>query len=121
MSVKKQQQPASVEVDRLVRLPEVKHLTGLGRSSIYSYLQAGAFPQAVRVGERAVAWRLSDLERWMTGRPSTAQAEAPPMPCNVRKAPVTKKPRASSGQAVHRKPTSTTAKRPASKTRKAHA
>ncbi|MGO4390222.1 helix-turn-helix transcriptional regulator [Variovorax sp. M-6] len=117
----KKQQPASVAVDRLVRLPEVKHLTGLGRSSIYSYLQAGAFPQAVRVGERAVAWRLSDLERWMAGRPSTAQAEAPQMPRTVRKASATKTPRASSSQAAHRKVIDTTAKRPAPNPRKAHA
>ena len=57
--------------DRLLRMPEVKSLTGLQRSSIYDAIRRGAFPPAVRISESAVAWRLSDIQRWMQNLPQS--------------------------------------------------
>mgnify|MGYP003575468415 CR=1 FL=1 len=64
--------------DRLVRLPEVRFLTGLGKSSIYDAVKAGTFPQAVRVTDYAVAWRKSEIDAWIASRP-TASAPPPPV------------------------------------------
>lgn len=64
--------------ERLVRLPEVRFLTGLGKSSIYDAVKAGTFPQAVRVTEYAVAWRKSEIDAWIAQRPSAAEPVAPP-------------------------------------------
>lgn len=67
--------------ERLVRLPEVRFLTGLGKSSIYDAVKAGTFPQAVRVTEYAVAWRKSEIDAWIANRPSAAEPVAPaPLP-----------------------------------------
>jgi prophage regulatory protein len=55
--------------DRLLRLPEVKVRTGLGRSSIYRKIGDGSFPPPCNIGERAVAWRESDIERWIADCP----------------------------------------------------
>jgi prophage regulatory protein len=63
--------------ERLVRLPEVRFLTGLGKSSIYDAVKAGTFPQAVRVTEYAVAWRKSQIDAWIAQRPSVAEPLAP--------------------------------------------
>lgn len=40
-------------------------ITGLGRSSIYKFISEGAFPQSISLGERAVAWELSEVEEWV--------------------------------------------------------
>jgi prophage regulatory protein len=55
----------------LARLPVVLRVTGLGRSTIYRWIADGSFPAPVRLGPRAVAWRWSDLERWMQSRAVT--------------------------------------------------
>lgn len=39
----------------LLRLPEVKAVTGLSRSTIYSWISAGRFPQPIKLGLRTVA------------------------------------------------------------------
>lgn len=48
----------------MMRLSTVMRMTGLSRSTIYRLMAARRFPLPVRVGPRAVAWRLNDLERW---------------------------------------------------------
>lgn len=50
---------------RFIRLKEVMHVTGLGRSSIYNYMAEGRFPKTVSLGGRAVAWVESDIILWM--------------------------------------------------------
>lgn len=54
--------------EALLRLPEVKRLTGLGRSSIYRMMRAGEFPNSVALGARAVAWPLSSIQKFVEGR-----------------------------------------------------
>ena len=43
-------------VTRLIRLPEVQHRVGLGRSTIYRWMAEGQFPKPVQLGGYAVAW-----------------------------------------------------------------
>lgn len=50
---------------RLMRLKEVMDCTGLGRSSIYSYISDGQFPKPVPIGGRAVAWVESEVNEWI--------------------------------------------------------
>lgn len=53
---------------RLIRLKEVIHLTGLGRSSIYKFMADNKFPQSISLGERAVAWDESEVEEWLQSK-----------------------------------------------------
>ena len=53
---------------RLIRLKDVKHVTGLGRSTIYKYIEEGTFPKSVSLGERAVAWVESEVISWVMVR-----------------------------------------------------
>ena len=48
-----------------LRLPAVKAVTGLGRSTIYHLQALGEFPRAVHLTRRTVAWLRSDVETWM--------------------------------------------------------
>ena len=51
-----------------LRLPMVVKWTGLGRSTIYRLIALNRFPVPVRLGERAVAWRRADIDRWSRDR-----------------------------------------------------
>lgn len=54
--------------DRLLRLPEVQRLTGLGRSAIYQQMQEGVFPRSVKVGPRAATWSEAAVQSWIAHR-----------------------------------------------------
>ena len=53
---------------RLIRLPEVAHLTSLSRASIYRQAKAGTFPTPRKIGERAAAWSLVEVEAWVAAK-----------------------------------------------------
>lgn len=55
--------------ERLLRVADVGFLTGLGRSTIYARVQAGAFPVPVQMGRHSVAWRESEVDAWIAARP----------------------------------------------------
>lgn len=52
--------------DILHRLAGVMARTGRSRAWIYKAINRGAFPEPVRLGGRAVAWRDSDLLAWQS-------------------------------------------------------
>lgn len=56
--------------EQLLRLPSVKAATGRSRASIYADMADGTFPKPVRIGTRSVAWRQSDIDKWIESRPS---------------------------------------------------
>ena len=55
-------------VTRLIRLPEVQHRVGLGRSTIYRWMAEGKFPKPVQLGGYAVAWAADEVEAWISDR-----------------------------------------------------
>lgn len=55
-------------VTRLIRLPEVQHRVGLGRSTIYRWMAEGKFPKPVQMGGYAVAWVEADVEAWIANK-----------------------------------------------------
>lgn len=60
--------PAAQPPLRLIRLPEVTHLTSLSRASIYRQAKAGTFPAPRKIGDRAAAWSLFEVEAWVAAR-----------------------------------------------------
>ncbi len=48
----------------VLRLPEVRARTGLGRSTIYERMAEGRFPQSVALGGRMIGWYEDEVERW---------------------------------------------------------
>lgn len=57
---------------RIVRLPETCIITGISRGSIYRLMALGKFPKQVKLSERAVGWRESDLTAWLESRQEAA-------------------------------------------------
>ncbi len=62
--------------NRILRLKDVIQKTGLSRSTIYAYMKEGRFPQAIRLGARAVGWRECEIEEWIKRRVNFAQLGA---------------------------------------------
>ena len=54
--------------ERLIRLPEVKRRVGLGRSTIYRFMESGTFPKAYKLGPRAIAWSEAEVDNWICKR-----------------------------------------------------
>lgn len=55
-------------VTRLIRLKEVQHRVGLGRSTIYRWMSEGKFPRPVQLGGYAVAWAEDEIDQWVECR-----------------------------------------------------
>ncbi len=52
----------------LIKLPAVKKRTSLSTSEIYRRLEAGTFPQQIRLGAKAVAWLEHEIDAWIDQR-----------------------------------------------------
>ena len=50
---------------KILRRKNVEKMVGLSRSTIYKLMNQGLFPKAIRLGPRAVGWRISDIENWI--------------------------------------------------------
>lgn len=60
---------------KLLRRTEVEQIVGLSRSTLYTMIQEGRFPTPVRVGARAVAWPLIEIEEWIGNLQRTTPTE----------------------------------------------
>lgn len=54
--------------ERFIRLPEVMHICGLSRSTVYDLISRDAFPVQVSLGGKNVAWLASEVGSWMNER-----------------------------------------------------
>jgi prophage regulatory protein len=58
---------------KIIRLPDVKDLTGLSRSTIYLRMAEKSFPSSINLGARAVGWIESEIEEWVELRISLSR------------------------------------------------
>jgi prophage regulatory protein len=65
--------PAGIPL-RVLRLPEVCCVTGLGRSMIYQMEAEHRFPMRVRIGTRAVGWLEGEVRAWLEKRIELSRA-----------------------------------------------
>ncbi|WP_448214028.1 helix-turn-helix transcriptional regulator [Colwellia sp. MEBiC06753] len=59
----------------ILRLPEVKNLTGLSRSTIYLKMANDDFPKSVRLGARAVGWLSTEIENWLEQQVANSRSQ----------------------------------------------
>jgi len=57
-----------------LRLPEVKAITGLSKTSLYALIREQSFPSPVPIGPRAVAWVRSEVNQWAVARVAAARS-----------------------------------------------
>jgi prophage regulatory protein len=59
-----------------IRLPEVKAVTGLSKTTIYELIRGKIFPAPVRLSPRAVAWVKSEIRQWASERVNASRSAA---------------------------------------------
>ena len=65
-TVRQEVDKLGVEVeDRLIRMPEVKRLTGLSRSTINRRMKAGRFPKSTPLSPNITVWRAMEVAAWV--------------------------------------------------------
>jgi prophage regulatory protein len=52
-------------LDRIVGKSEVSKIIGLKSAAIDSLEKAGGFPRRLKIGNRRIGWRLSDVIEWL--------------------------------------------------------
>lgn len=68
-----------MQIERILRRPEVEDITGLPCSSLYELMAEGDFPKNIPLHGRAKGWIASEVLRWVSERIEEAkkqQAEA---------------------------------------------
>ena len=62
--------PSSNETVRrqFIRLPKVKELTGLSKTTIWRHARAGAFPRAVLLTDGTAGWIEDEVDAWISNR-----------------------------------------------------
>lgn len=64
--LKKNTTSPTQNLDRLVREQECRQITGLSRQRRWEMEKDGRFPKRISLGTRSVAWRLSELQAWIS-------------------------------------------------------
>ena len=59
----------------LLRCPRVQEMTGLSRSTIYSWISKGMFPAQVQLDPRSVACVAKEVEAWIEARISESRGK----------------------------------------------
>lgn len=59
---------------KILRLDEVKHITGLSCSTIWRLEKSGNFPKRRQIGPHSVGWLDSELSQWIESRPTAKAA-----------------------------------------------
>ena len=57
------QQIMSGEIE-LIALPEVRRISGMGTTFIYSQMAAGKFPRQRKIGKKASRWVKAEVVAW---------------------------------------------------------
>ena len=62
--------------NKILRLNDVKAVSGLSRSSIYAGMQEGTFPKSIKLGTRMVGWSEKAIEDWIEQKLNQSNQEA---------------------------------------------
>jgi len=54
--------------EQILKLSEVKRITGLSGSSIYRGASNRTFPKQIKLGERSSGWIKSEVDQWLQER-----------------------------------------------------
>ncbi len=81
MSITEHESPMlQVRVPKLLRLDDVRELTGLSRTAIYEEMARGRFPGSYELTGRARCWKLEEITEWAD---NLKPASVPPTPTQI--------------------------------------
>lgn len=56
-------------MQKILRLPEVVEVSGLGKTAIYEAIREGRFPKPRQLSTKAVGWMETEIDAWQKSRP----------------------------------------------------
>jgi prophage regulatory protein len=59
---------------RIIREPETLAMVGVSPVTLWRWEKAGKFPKRLKIGPRAMGWKLSDIENWIEQKNEAAHA-----------------------------------------------
>ena len=65
----------TIESNRVIRLREVKNMTGLSKASIYVKMKSENFPKPIKISSRAVAWPEKEIFAWLREKINARDAQ----------------------------------------------
>jgi len=65
------------ELPRIVSKKELRQMVPFTPQHILRLEKQGRFPKRIRLGERRVGWRLTDIEAWLDARAAESDASSP--------------------------------------------
>lgn len=65
------------ELPRIVSKKELRQMVPFTPQHILRMEKQGRFPRRIRLGERRVGWRLTDIEAWLDARAAESGASNP--------------------------------------------
>lgn len=60
---------------QILRLTQVKALTGLSKTSLYQLIKQGKLKKPIRLGVRSVGWLQTDIEEFIAERVKASRPE----------------------------------------------
>lgn len=57
--------------DRIIRVRELEEITGVSERSLRRYEERGDFPRRIKISQRAIGWRMSEVQKWLNERKTT--------------------------------------------------
>lgn len=61
--------------EKIIRLPQVKDMVGLGTTAIYDKMKNGDFPKQIKLG-RLSGWVESEVQAWIRAQINASRVEA---------------------------------------------
>ena len=58
---------------RIIRTEDLTRRLGLSRATIFRNVKAGRFPAPIKISQRAIGWRIDEVEAWIAARVATSE------------------------------------------------
>ena len=58
---------------RIIRTEDLTSRLGLSRATIFRNVKAGRFPAPIKISQRAIGWRIDEVEAWIAARVATSE------------------------------------------------
>ena len=50
---------------QIIRLKQVKAMTGLSRTTIYRFMSINEFPKQIKLGSKSSGWLIDEVDEWI--------------------------------------------------------
>ena len=60
---------------RIIRKEDLTRRLGLSRATIFRNVKAGRFPAPIKISQRAIGWRIDDVEAWIAAQAAISKGQ----------------------------------------------